>query len=98
MHFIFWEYMVRTGRETEFEKIYGSSGDWVKLFKQAEGYLGTDLLRDIEIPLRYITIDRWDSSAAFDLFQEKHHDEYKAIDARCESLTEREARIGIFST
>jgi heme-degrading monooxygenase HmoA len=97
MYIILWEYIVKPGQETEFEKIYGSSGDWAQLFRQADGYLGTDLIRDIETHRRYITIDRWISSAAFNSFQKNYHAEYKAIDARCEDLTEHEAQLGAWS-
>ena len=94
MYAILWEYIVKAGRETEFEQIYCSNGDWAQLFKQDEGYLGTDLLRDTEIPRRYITIDRWVSFAAFDSFKAKYHREYEAIETVCEHLTEHEGRIG----
>ena len=89
-----WEYLVKPGQQTEFEKVYGSNGDWAGLFKQADGYVGTDLLRDVEIPGRYITIDRWISSTAFNSFQDKYLEEYEAIDARCSQLTIKEVRLG----
>jgi len=44
MYIIVWEYTVRDGHEAEFEKTYGPNGDWEQLFKQGEGYLGTDLV------------------------------------------------------
>ena len=94
MYIIIWEYIVKIGQETEFEKTYGSNGDWVQLFKQADGYLGTDLLHDVGIPRRYITIDRWISSTAYTTFQENYDAAYEAMDARCEDLTEHEALIG----
>ena len=94
MFIILWEYVVAEGREVEFEKIYGSNGDWAQLFKLGRGYLGTDLLRDLDHPRRYITIDRWDSSEDFDSFQENYDTEYESLDARCNSLTEYEARLG----
>jgi len=94
MYIILWEYIVRAGLETEFERIYGSKGEWGLLFKQGEGYLGTDLLHDAEVSRRYVTIDRWISSAAYAAFQEEYHAAYEAIDARCEHLTEYESPIG----
>jgi|WetSurMetagenome_2_1015567.scaffolds.fasta_scaffold902013_2 heme-degrading monooxygenase HmoA len=58
------------------------------------GYLGTELYRDPNQPRHYITIDHWNSSTDFDSFQEDHRLEYEAMDERCKSLTEYEARIG----
>jgi heme-degrading monooxygenase HmoA len=97
MHVILWEYQARQGRETEFEKVYGSGGEWVELFKRGAGYLGTELLRDETAPRRYMTIDRWVSSAAYDTFHQNHIREYEALDARCAELTERETLLGIFT-
>ncbi len=94
MYIILWEYIIKPEQQTEFEKIYGSHGDWARLFQQADGYLGTELLHDSEIPERYITIDRWVSPEAFNSFQNKFHAEYEAMDARCGDLTEREVRLG----
>jgi heme-degrading monooxygenase HmoA len=95
MFIIIWEFIVAESREAEFEKIYGSQGEWAQLFKQGKGYLGTELLCDMDNPRYYITIDRWISSSAFDSFQEKFRLEYETMDARCESLTERGTRIGM---
>ena len=97
MFTIIWEYTVAEGREAEFEKIYGSEGNWAELFKKGSGYVGSELLRDQENPKQYITLDRWISSEAFDLFYEKYRLEYEAMDARCEHLTERETQIGNFN-
>jgi heme-degrading monooxygenase HmoA len=94
MHIILWEYIVTAGQEAAFEKIYGSYGDWAQLFRQSDGYLGTDLVRNSNISPRYITIDRWVSSEAYDAFQEKYHAAYEELDSRCQSLTEHERLIG----
>ena len=102
MYMIIWEYLVAEGKEAEFEPIYGSDGDWRQLFRRSKGYLGTELLRDSSNPRRYITIDRWESAAAFETFLEEYRAEYEAMDARCERLTEHEQQIAegdlIFST
>ena len=94
MFIVIWEYIIKASRKREFETIYGPNGDWVQLFRSDRAYLGTELLRDLENPNRYITIDRWTSSAAFDSFHDKYRLDYEAIDARCEHLTERETQLG----
>ena len=102
MFMILWEYIVVESQRHAFEKIYGAEGDWAQLFRQSKEYLGTELLCDPKNPRRYVTIDRWTSSDAFDSFHEKYRLEYKALDVRCETLTERETQLGkydlIFST
>jgi heme-degrading monooxygenase HmoA len=98
MYVIIWEFIVKPGHESEFEEAYGQDGGWVKLFAQDQGYLGTELLRDTSDHLRYITIDRWVSSKAYEAFKEKRNEEYGAVDARCEGLTEHEILVGTFIT
>jgi heme-degrading monooxygenase HmoA len=93
MFIIIWEDIVAEGQEARFEKIYGIEGDWAQLFRQGEGYLGTDLFRHMNHPRHYITIDRWASFAAFDSFRENCRRHYEALDTRCEYLTERETEI-----
>jgi heme-degrading monooxygenase HmoA len=91
-----WEFVVRKGRVPEFERIYGSEGDWVRLFRQAPGYQRSELHRDRTQPTRFLTLDFWDSREACERFKAAHASEYEALDARCEALTEREREIGRF--
>jgi hypothetical protein len=52
---ILWEFRVRTGKRREFEGVYGPEGAWVQLFRRGEGCICTELIRDVEIPCRYLT-------------------------------------------
>ncbi|HTM19338.1 MAG TPA: antibiotic biosynthesis monooxygenase family protein [Kofleriaceae bacterium] len=94
MHVLVWEFRVRAGCEAEFEAAYGSAGPWVALFAGADGYLGTELLRDRAAPDRYLTIDRWRDPAAYDRFRAERAGEYAALDQRCAAWTEAEAALG----
>lgn len=98
MYVLVWEFRPRRGREAEFEAAYGPDGEWVRLFRGGEGYLGTELHRDTADARRYLTIDRWASRRAYESFRAAHRDAYEAIDRRCEALTERETSIGSFET
>lgn len=97
-HVIIWEFRARPGREDEFERVYGPDGDWANFFRRGEGYLGTELMRDVETQGRYVTIDRWISAAAYEDFRRRKLSEYEAIDRRGQSLTEHEAHLGSFLT
>lgn len=94
---VIWEFQVRQGAEAEFERVYGPTGDWAQLFKRAEGYVRTGLLRDREVWGRYLVLDHWESAARYDAFRAAHAADYSALDQRCESLTLRETRIGNFT-
>lgn len=91
-----WEYEVAPSTEAEFLTHYGPEGEWVKLFRRAEGHIATELYRDRTRPGRFITIDHWRSEAAFRTFRARFAAEFEALDARCARLTRREASLGEF--
>ena len=89
-----WEFRVRGDRREEFERHYGAGGSWAQLFRQADGYDGTELLRDRSDQLRYLTIDRWASAEAYRAFRADFARPYTALDERCAGLTTHEAALG----
>ena len=91
-----WSIEVAPGRERDFERIYGPDGDWARLFAQAPGYLGTELLKDALRTGRYLTIDRWASGSAFESFKQEWKAEYAALDRACEALASSETPLGAF--
>jgi len=92
-----WEFHVRADKRRAFEKAYGPTGDWARLFGRAEGYIRTELFRDPTKPGRYVTLDFWTSRVAYQQFKHQHIAAYKTLDRRCESLTAHERRIGEFA-
>lgn len=97
MHVILWRFTPRPGKEDEFELRYAAGGAWDLLFRKAEGFVSTELLRPAGEGTSYVTIDRWRSAAAFADFLQDNKEAYAALDAECECLTTEEARIGTFA-
>ena len=93
-----WEYYVKAGCKAEFEKAYGATGDWVRLFERGQGYVSTELIRDTKTSSRYLTIDTWASEADFVRFRAQHAAGFEALDRACEALMERETPLGAFLT
>jgi len=93
---IVWEFEVHPEHVSTFEKHYGPQGTWAGLFRRSPEYGGTVLLRDTARSGRYVTIDRWPDSLAFDKFNEKFAEEYRQIDEQMEQLTVSERRVGVF--
>jgi heme-degrading monooxygenase HmoA len=92
-----WEFTVQPARQADFESHYGPDGTWARLFRRASGYLGSELLRDAANPLRYLTIDRWESAAAWQAFRHEFGAEYERLDREFEGLTTREASLGQYT-
>jgi heme-degrading monooxygenase HmoA len=109
MYVIVWEFVVRPEKVDAFVAAYKSDGAWGRLFAQADGYIGTELLltrRDAterdrgaterDQGMTYVTIDRWRHAEDFTRFQEQFGDEYKALDTEFEGLTVSERKLGTF--
>ena len=92
-----WEFVVAPAKQAEFEAHYGPDGTWARLFRRAPGYVGSELLRDRADPLRYLTIDRWESRDAWQAFRSGYSADYERLDREFEGLTAREAPLGEYS-
>ena len=96
-HFlIVWEYFAKPEMESSFEAAYGPEGVWVQFFRKGTGYRCTRLLSEMPQIRCYLTLDSWDSRAAYEQFRQSHAQEYAAIDRECESLMERETLLGTY--
>ncbi len=84
-------------REPEqFARVYGPEGEWAQFFRRGRGYIGSELLRDLEEPERFLVIDRWESPEAYASFLAEHEAEYlhRSDEARVHYL--QELRFGTF--
>lgn len=82
----------------EFERVYGPEGEWARFFGGARGYIGTELLRDVETPGRYLVIDRWASAEDYNAFAADHREEYMRRVDESRFHYEQELRFGTFET
>jgi len=89
-----WEYEVPAEVESEFIRHYAADGTWVRLFRRASGYLGTELYRDRQRAGRYFTVDHLLDEAAYREFRRTFAAEFEALDRTCAGLTRREAHLG----
>jgi quinol monooxygenase YgiN len=91
-----WEFTVHPEHAAAFARAYGPEGDWVKLFRQSDGYLRTELHRDADNPLRFITVDYWKNRQAHDIFKAAFAADYVRLDKQFERYTQDERFIGHF--
>ena len=94
---IVWRYRVKPGCEAAFEALYGAQGAWVALMRRDACWRSTRLLRDAETPGVYLTLDEWRAPGDFEAFRARHADDYAALDAAGDRLTESEERMGVFA-
>jgi len=80
----------------EFERAYGPDGEWAAFFRAGRGYIGTELLRDLENPGRYLVLDRWESRDAYRAFLDAHREEYLRRVDDSAFYYDQELRFGTF--
>jgi hypothetical protein len=95
---IVWEFWVRPDKVAEFQEKYGPEGAWARFFRGSAGYIRTELVRDVAADLRFLTLDYWQAEEEFRSFRERSLAEYERLDKEFEGLTEKETRLGAFST
>jgi heme-degrading monooxygenase HmoA len=95
---ILWMIESKADRLSDFEDAYGMNGRWVQLFRKAEGYVETALMRDTANAKRFLVVDRWRDLESFEAFKRQHRTEYDDLDRSCEELTLNEKEIGIFNS
>lgn len=92
-----WQFRPAHGKEAEFERVYGPSGDWAQLFATAPGFVRTELLRATDSADDYLIIDRWESMEAWEEFHREQASAYSELDQRFASLLRSETLIGEYS-
>jgi quinol monooxygenase YgiN len=93
---IVWEFIARADKMQEFEDYYANSGPWAAMFRKNSGYHGSVLLRDVQNPRRYLTIDRWENATMHRTMRERFSTEYQELDRAGEAFTESERHTGVF--
>jgi heme-degrading monooxygenase HmoA len=86
------------GKSEEFEAVYGPEGEWAQFFRTGRGYVGSELLRDVETPGRYLVVDRWESREAYNDFVAANRDEYMRRVDDTAFHYEQELRLGTFES
>ena len=96
MFVVIWKFEVNENLQQEFEELYGQGGKWVELFKKNDDYLKTELIKDVDLPDIYLTIDYWESQNLYKKFLNENKVEFEIIDKEGEGLTKSEVKIGWF--
>lgn len=95
-HVRVWKFRPPHDRVDEFAAAYSGDGAWSALFRKAAGYRGMDLLRPLEKGGWWMTIDRWESRAHFEAFQQDFGSDYRTLDGQLEGIAGDEVFVGEF--
>jgi heme-degrading monooxygenase HmoA len=95
-YFRIFSYQVASAQKRTFQKTYGPNGPWARLFAQADGYLGTKLLKRTSEENEYVTIDAWISETAWLAFIGSFRQRYEQLSSRCRTLYQVELEVGSF--
>lgn len=93
---IVWVYRVRPPLAEEFQRVYGPAGTWATLFARHGSYRGSRLLKDHNIPHRFMTIDLWEDLHAYEEFKRDHADDFREADGKYNRFFEDQKCIGFF--
>jgi heme-degrading monooxygenase HmoA len=100
MYVILWQFVVHPEKVNAFIAAYAPEGAWAQLFRRADGFAGTELLRstDSEDGAQFLTIDRWQTAEHFTQFQMQFATQYRTLDTQCEGLSLKERKLGAFAS
>jgi len=88
-----WRYVVQARSAAEFEQVYGPKGAWARLFSLADGYVGTELYRDVGRLGHYVTVDTFVDDESWRQFLLEHRAAYDELDAKTSDLTLEEQEL-----
>lgn len=90
------EFVIKEEARGQFELVYGPGGAWSKLFAGYPGFHGTTLLRDMQNPQRYLTVEFWETEDQREQALAERKDEYSELDADFADWTESRIEVGVF--
>jgi heme-degrading monooxygenase HmoA len=94
---IMWQFDVKNGQETEFERMYGAEGEWATMNRQTRSYLGSSFLRDQNRSSRYIVIEYWSEMVVYEQYREYRSDAVVDLEARRTALVDSFEPLGMFT-
>jgi len=94
------EFVVREGRERDFERVFGRDGIWSETLKSSPGYVGSTLRMELEFAAgrRYKVFDYWKAHEDFEGFRRHRRQDLERFNLLVagEGLIDRETLLGSF--
>jgi heme-degrading monooxygenase HmoA len=94
---IMWQFDVKNGHEPEFERLYGSEGEWTAVNRHTRSYVGTSFLRDQNHASRYIVIEYWSEMLIYEQHRDHRSDAIASLEHLRSTLVESVLPVGVFT-
>jgi hypothetical protein len=94
---VVWQFDVKPGLESDFEKLYGADGRWTMLGRRSRSYLGSSFLRSLVDQNRYLVLEYWSEMLVYEQHQTDFQDEIARLDRQRRLLVNSGEPIGVFS-
>jgi heme-degrading monooxygenase HmoA len=93
---VVYEFIIKDESRGQFELTFGPGGAWSKLFARSEGFRGTTVMRDVENPCRYLTIELWETADLREKARAEHQTDDSDLDSTLTNWTDSMIEVGIF--
>jgi quinol monooxygenase YgiN len=94
---IVWQFDVKPGRVSDFERFYGADGDWTAVNRHSRSYLGTSFLRDQNEDARYLVIEYWSEMLVYEQHRTSRSAAIASLEDRSRTLVDAVEPLGIFT-
>ena len=93
-----WQFEVKSGRNDEFEALYGADGPWTALSRRSRSFLGSSFMRDLAHvePLSRHRV--WSEMVVYERHHADFEDEVQALEQPAGVLVDSGMPLGLFNT
>lgn len=95
---VVWQFLVKPGREREFERLHGADGEWTALARRSRSFIGSSFLRAVVEPQHYLVVEYWSEMVVYEKHQADFGDEITSLEAQREEMVEAVTPLGLFNT
>jgi quinol monooxygenase YgiN len=92
-----WQFEVKSGRNDEFEALYGADGPWTALSRRSRSFLGSSFMRDLALSNRYLVIEYWSEMVVYERHHADFEDEVQQLEQQRQALLKQSVPLGLFN-
>ena len=93
---VVWQFDVRSGSETEFERLHGADGAWTALSRRSRSFLGSSFLKDLATPGRYLLLEYWSEMMVYEKHLADFSDNVEELKIQRAEMVQETIPLGIF--